>query len=78
MTGQKIYAPLSSLAKQFLKSEQTMAKPIINKKYEYIGAGTNLPSVKTVNDSKIHEYLSPYDISEHVSKEFGKNIDIIA
>lgn len=76
MYGPKVYAELSSVARDFLAREVKIERPKFIPPYEYLSAGANLAPV-IEKPSEIHKFLSFAATDKKVSEEFGKNIDIL-
>ena len=83
MYGPKIYAELSSVAKDFLAREIKIQKAKVIPPYEYLGAGANISAKSSDEVDDIHKYLSPCALKKDVINEFGdadsfgKIIDIV-
>ena len=83
MIGPKVYAELSSVAKDFLTREYRVERPKVVPTYEYLGAGANLTAKALEEVSDIHKYLSPSALKKDVVEEFGnaesfaKALDIV-
>ncbi len=75
ISGPQTYAKLSSVAIKFLKSKQTIVKPKVVEKYEYLAPGANIAKIE--EESQIHKFLSQTALAESVNKEFGKAIDVL-
>lgn len=74
------YKNLQTAARNFLRQDAPIARKLKDvESYQYLGDDACLPNNLIGNEnSKIHRYLSPSAISENVSKEFGKALDILA
>jgi len=77
ISGPQTYAKLSSAAKEFLKRKNEIVRPKLVERYEYLGTGANLTSSAVESESQIHKFLSQSAVTETVSKEFGKTIDLL-
>lgn len=77
MIGPKVYAELSSVAKDFLAREYKVESPKVAPPYEYLSAGANLTARVSDEVADIHRYLSPSALKKDVFDEFG-NTDSFA
>lgn len=78
MNGPKVYAELSSVAKDFLAKEYRAERPKFVPPYEYLGAGANLSKMTEAVEPDIHKFLSQSAPAKVVAKEFGNIIDTLA
>ncbi len=84
MNGPKVYARLSSVAKDFLAKEYKVDRPKFILPYEYLGTGANLTAKASEEEiADIHRYLSPSALKKDVVEEFGnadsfgKSLDLV-
>ncbi|MBO6180491.1 hypothetical protein J6O86_02245 [bacterium] len=77
MIGPKVYAELSSVAKEFLARESKVEKQKFVPPYQYLGAGANLTAKVPDEVADIHKYLSPSALKKDVVEEFG-NVESFA